>query len=1083
MATKITRNVIESYLNCKYKGHLKLDGENGTPSDYEVMTTAARTTSREAALARLVARFDEGDVRRGTTVTASILKQMAPLLVDADLEDNALLLRYDALKRVDGVSKLGNHHYIPILHNHEDSLGWRQKLLLAILGLALARVQGLRPASGMVIRGPEARLGKVRLEPKLYRQAEQVLEEIVRLQAAGESPRLMLNSHCHLCEFRQRCRAQAERTDDISLLGGMSEKELKRYNRKGIFTLTQLSCTFRPRKRCKLVKRKDYVRYSALQALAIREKKVHVYGTPDLPCKPMQVFLDAEGNEDGSFIYLLGVLVVDGDAQRMHSFWADSPAEEAQAFDAFLDLLEGREDFALFHFGSYEKILLKRIKKVVKRRKLIERILGNAVNILSIIHASVYFPTFSNGLKEVGRYLGSNWSDENAGGLQSLVWRTRWEQVREQYWKDKLLTYNSEDCVALKKVVEFVQAIGEAARSRGEGAAGASANQSFAWADEIAAPSSRHEWCRVKFAVQNLDLVNRCAWFNYQREKVYLRTSKAVREACGHHRKRSKRKKLRMTRKVEIKSHTCPRCKGKRITRLSDKIHSKFAYDLKFTPGGIRRQVIRCDAASHQCEDCNLLFLPKRYKRLDKHLHGLKSWAMYQHVVHRISFQHLETMFEDCFGLRFGFTEIHMLKSLMARRYRSAYKRILDRIIAGGLIHADETQIKLQRGKGTVWALTNLEDVFYLYKPSREAGFLQELLKDFKGILVSDFYTGYDSLDCPQQKCLVHLIRDFNSDLMGNPYDEEFKSLTSEFGRLLRTIVTTIDKYGLKKRHLHKHKAEVAHFFRTLEARIYRSDLAEGYQKRLLKNEGKLFTFLDHDGVPWNNNNAEHAVKGFAYYRRVSDGKMREDGLSDYLVLLSIYQTCKYRGVSFLKFLLSGEDDITMFCQLGRKKRGRSRLEVYPKGFPPKSGKRPREKEGVDVGGRPRTVRWKAAILAFLRSRPETGVRRCDIAEYCRGLIRDGTLVTTALADDRPRVDNKISTYLYAMKRAGEVVRLPGKGFFATARGLAWLERHPAPAVDMLPPNERCEAREERLASAKGMAVDAGQGTSPSASS
>ena len=34
MATKITRAIIESYLNCKYKGHLKLAGEGGTKSDY-----------------------------------------------------------------------------------------------------------------------------------------------------------------------------------------------------------------------------------------------------------------------------------------------------------------------------------------------------------------------------------------------------------------------------------------------------------------------------------------------------------------------------------------------------------------------------------------------------------------------------------------------------------------------------------------------------------------------------------------------------------------------------------------------------------------------------------------------------------------------------------------------------------------------------------------------------------------------------------------------------------------------------------------------------------------------------------------
>ena len=38
-------------------------------------------------------------------------------------------------------------------------------------------------------------------------------------------------------------------------------------------------------------------------------------------------------------------------------------------FDAFLDLLDGREDFALFHYGSYEKKLLQRMRKVVKRKE------------------------------------------------------------------------------------------------------------------------------------------------------------------------------------------------------------------------------------------------------------------------------------------------------------------------------------------------------------------------------------------------------------------------------------------------------------------------------------------------------------------------------------------------------------------------------------------------------------------------------------------------------------------------------------------------------------------------------------------
>ena len=145
----------------------------------------------------------------------------------------------------------------------------------------------------------------------------------------------------------------------------------------------------------------------------------------------------------------------------MHSFWADSPADEVRIFDAFLDLLECREDFALFHYGSYERKLLKRMRKVVKRVGLVDKALEKTVNVLSALHASVYFPTFSNGLKEIGRHLGCSWSAEEASGLQSLAWRSRWEQSRDQGWKDRLITYNAEDCAALRRVTECIAEIVE----------------------------------------------------------------------------------------------------------------------------------------------------------------------------------------------------------------------------------------------------------------------------------------------------------------------------------------------------------------------------------------------------------------------------------------------------------------------------------------------------------------------------------------------------------------------------------------------------------------------------------------------
>ena len=93
------------------------------------------------------------------------------------------------------------------------------------------------------------------------------------------------------------------------------------------------------------------------------------------------------------------------------------------------------------------------------------------------------------------------------------------------------------------------------------------------------------------------------------------------------------------------------------------------------------------------------------------------------------------------------------------------------------------------------------------------------------------------------------------------------------------------------------------------------------WKKRFLSVQGELFTFIDYNGIPWNNNNAETAIKAVALYRRDSEGLTTKKGIQEYLPLLTIQQTCKYRGVNFFKFLQSGETSISKFStrKNGRK--------------------------------------------------------------------------------------------------------------------------------------------------------------------
>jgi len=231
-------------------------------------------------------------------------------------------------------------------------------------------------------------------------------------------------------------------------------------------------------------------------------------------------------------------------------------------------------------------------------------------------------------------------------------------------------------------------------------------------------------------------------------------------------------------------------------------------------------------------------------------------------------------------------------------------------------LHSDETKTSVRTiPNGYVWVFTNMETVYYFYKPNRKADFLKEMLKDFKGVIVSDYYSGYYSLPCQQQKCLVHLIRDMNNDLLANQFNEEYKELVSDFGKLLKKVIETVDEYGLQKKYLENHITDVEQFYNKILGSEYKTDLAVAYQKRLKRNKGKLFNFIHYDNIPWNNNNAENAIKPLAKYRTRAKGLLREQGLKDYLILLSIQQTCVYRGINFLDFLKSKEKNINKYSK------------------------------------------------------------------------------------------------------------------------------------------------------------------------
>ena len=221
--------------------------------------------------------------------------------------------------------------------------------------------------------------------------------------------------------------------------------------------------------------------------------------------------------------------------------------------------------------------------------------------------------------------------------------RWPWENTRGEEWKRRLTNYNLEDCAALKRVTGLVSAVTAVVNSGAQPGPTETEDLPVVRVQEVERWANNRNWGRVNFFHPDYAFINKCGYFDYQRERVYVRTSKTLEKNLARRTKRS-RLKLRVSQHFRITSSRCPACGSHEVTtelKSSEVSCSvprvKRAYDLVMTSGGMKRRVIECRSSVHQCLKCRHTFVPERHLRLDKHFHGLKSWAMYQHVAHSLS--------------------------------------------------------------------------------------------------------------------------------------------------------------------------------------------------------------------------------------------------------------------------------------------------------------------------------------------------------------------------------------------------------------------------------------------------------------
>jgi predicted RecB family nuclease len=902
----ICAQVVAAYSHCPRKAFLlHCTEERGAPHEYLSVLEECANVSRTRFLTVLqktstrITSYGEGAISSGIDV-----------LTETNLKAGDVEAYCDVLTKI-GSTRRGGYNsaaYEPTIVLGTPGVQREQVLRLSFAGYVLGQVQGTTPTVGyLVTAGGERR--RINLQPE-YKAVKSIVSRIRdwSTESSAQPPPVILNKHCPYCPFKVACTGLAEAADDLSLLDRMTPKSMRRYHSKGIFTVTQLSFLFKPRRR----RRRDLQRILhfnlEIQALAIRTGKIYIQALPEIQKSDVALFLDIEGVPDRKFSYLIGLLVHDHGTATQYSFWADAAEDEESIWRRFVQKIGEYPDAPIYHYGSYEaRVIESFVKRFGPQSASIAKRL---VNLNSQVYGRVYFPVRSNSLKVLGKFLGAAWAEPDASGLQSLVWRYWWETGGEAEYKEKLISYNTEDCQALRILTE------ELARLRTE--ADSQLNVDYVDQPKWNATNLGSELHAALDHVLLYASVNNRgrSWFQESMDAPKRKGPGALKGHLAYERTTPVGRRT-VTRVVS--KRTCPKHKGEHLQR-SDKEADKIIVDLTFANTGCRKRVIKYLGEKRYCPRCERYYEPPAIERIRSQTfgHGFRAWAVYQRIILRLHYRIITQAMEELFHETASAASIINFIESFADDYRRTESILVKRLRESPFVHVDETRLNIRGVDHYVWVFTDGRHVVFRLTEKRETTIVQELLSGYQGVLVSDFYPGYDGLPWRQQKCWVHLIRDINDDLWKFPFDEELQKFVLPVKDLIVPILEAIDRWGLRTNHLGRFKKQVDRFYSTvIDGKEYALEITKKYQKRFARYRESLFRFLEEDGIPWNNNTAERAIRHLAVQRKIS-GALYSRGAVDYLELLGIAQTCRFQEKSFLKFLLSGEIDVDGF-QSGKR--------------------------------------------------------------------------------------------------------------------------------------------------------------------
>jgi transposase len=389
---------------------------------------------------------------------------------------------------------------------------------------------------------------------------------------------------------------------------------------------------------------------------------------------------------------------------------------------------------------------------------------------------------------------------------------------------------------------------------------------------------------------------------------AWVKPNRPARSKKKNRKKRAQgfaRRREKPTRRVEHAFEQCPQCmvdlKGGRVIKSRQLI--------ELPP--VQVQVVEHVLLERTCPRCRNRFAPAfdlSSQAVGNQRFGISVQAEVALLREgcRLPFRVIQDYLKARFNLRVSVGQLVALVEGLAQRGKALAEDFKQQIRGSPVVNGDETTWREDGQNGYVWSFSTDKVRYYIYRKSRSGCVVKEVLgSEYEGVVVSDFYGGYNAHLGIHQRCWVHLLRDIHELKEKHAADKQLK----KWAKAVKAIYERAKEYKgpnarlgpveQQRQRVKRQREFEQELMRVCRPHLKKKRLQSTLCERVERFLSELFVFVADARVPSDNNAAERSIRQVVVSRKISGGTRSARGSETKSILASLFGTWRLQGLDF----------------------------------------------------------------------------------------------------------------------------------------------------------------------------------------